>query len=143
MSFGKMPDMQVFFKPFLDEINSINEKGGISYTSETGKIIKVIIVPMLITADAPAKAHILNLKHPLGRFGCPYCLHGGTHIEGTTQYRYCQRSNERCRIETRANMLEAHQTGIAVNGYHGLSALMAFKFNFDIVWQVDALNALR
>lgn len=116
--------MQVFFKPFLDEINAINEKGGISYTSENGNIIKVIIVRMLITADAPAKAHILNLKHPLGRFGCPYCLHGvTTHIGGTTQHRYCQRGNERCRTneETRANMLEAHQNGIAANGYHGLS----------------------
>lgn len=138
ISFGKMPNMQVFFKPFLDEINSMNGKGGISYTNENGSIVKVIVIPMLITADAPAKAHILNLIHPLGRFGCPYCLHGGTHIEGTTQYRYCQRGDERCRTneQARANMLEAHQTGNSVNGYRGLSALMAFKFNFDIVWQV-------
>lgn len=34
------------------------------------------------------------------------------------------------------DMIQAHATGSRINGYHGLSALMTFGKDFDIVWQV-------
>lgn len=138
IAFGKTPNMQVFFRPLIEELSMINENGGVSFIDKHGRSIKLKVVPMLITADAPAKSHVLNLISHNGRFGCPYCLHCGTGLSGTTQYRYCKRGNARNRTndEARENMLQAHHSSTSVNGYMGLSSLMALPYNFDIVWQV-------
>lgn len=137
-AFGKTPNMQIFLKPLIDEIKTINEKGGIAFKHANGEVIRAIIIPMLVTADALAKAYMLNLVQHMGHKGCPYCLHEGTILEGTTQIRYCNRHNARCRTnnQVRNDMIQAHTSGQSVNGYRGISALVAFGNSFDIVWQV-------
>lgn len=57
---------------------------------------------------------------------------------GSKQLRYGKAGNARCRTnqEARNDMFEAQTTGKVVNGYRGVSALIALKRNFDIVWQV-------
>lgn len=93
---------------------------------------------MLVTADALGKAYSLNLVQHMGHNACPYCLHEGTILQGTTQIRYCERHNARNRTNdgARKDMLQAYETGTPVNGYRGLSALMAFGEGFDVIWQV-------
>lgn len=134
-SFGKTPNMQIFFKSFIEEINNINAAGGIKLLANgQSKLVKVF--PMIFTADTPAKSHILNKINFNGYKGCPYCLHEGTLVNG--QIRYCKRDEAQIRInqDTRADMLTAQITKKRHNGYTGSSPLICLDHTFDIVWQV-------
>lgn len=56
ISFGKKPNMLVFFKPFIDEINRINTNGGLTFKMQNGETKTVKIVPMIFTGDSLARA---------------------------------------------------------------------------------------
>lgn len=135
ISYGKTPNMQVFFKPFIEEINKINAEGGISFTLKNGQKQTVKIIPMIFTGDTPARADVLLKSFFNGYKGCSYCLHKGTLVN--KQIRYCKRDNGRLRTneQVRADMLQAQIRNEKVNGYKGLSPLIAFD-HFDVVWQV-------
>lgn len=135
ISFGKTPNMEVFMRPLFEEILQINSEGGLSFKMKSGEIKSVKIFPMIFTGDILAKQYVLNKKSFNGYMGCSYCLHGGTLVNN--QIRYCNRNNAPLRTneQTRADMLQAQISGENVNGYRGVSALMAIE-NFDIVNQV-------
>lgn len=134
-AFGKTPKMQVFLKPFIEEINKINDEGGLNFQMKNGQLKRVQIHPMIFTGDAPARAYVLNKVQFNGYKGCPFCLHNGTLVNG--QIRYCKRDNGPLRTneQTRDDMLQAQIAKNSVNGYHGVSALMAFC-QFDVVKQI-------
>lgn len=125
ISFGKTPDMQVFLKPFIEEITQINSEGGLSFETKNRETVKVMIYPMIFTGDILAKQYVLNKASFHGYKGCSYCLHDGTLID-----KRVLRTNE-C---ARTDMLQAQNSGEKVNGFKGVSALMALEY-FDIVWQ--------
>lgn len=135
ISFGKTPKMEVFFKPFVEEIKRINAEGGIIFKSADGQTHTVKILPMIFTGDTPARGYVLNKVAFNGYMGCPYCMHEGTLVN--RQIRYCKRGEgiSRTNQQSRADMIIAQTTNEKVNGYHGVSPLMAFN-EFDIVWQV-------
>lgn len=135
ISFGKTPSMQVFFKPFIEEIKHINAEGGLSFNLKNGQIKTVKIYPMIFTGDTPAKCHVLNKVQFNGYQGCPYCKHKGTLVN--RQIRYCKRDNGDLRTneQVREEMLSAHALNERVNGYHGVSPLISLEY-FDVVWQV-------
>lgn len=134
ISFGKTPNMQVYLKPFFEEIMQINNEGGLSFRSKTGEIIEVMIYPMILTCDILAKQYVLNKGSFHGYKGCSYCLHDGMLVD--RRVRYCNKINVQNRTNegTRADMLQAQMSGEKCNGYNGVSALIAFE-HFDIVWQ--------
>lgn len=134
-AFGKTPNMQVFLKPFIEEINKINSEGGMIIRMKNGELKTAKIYPMIFTGDTLAKEYVLNKVHFNGYKGCSYCLHNGTLVG--RQVRYCKRDNRPLRTneQTRVDMLAAHEMKTKVNGYHGVSALMAFE-HFDVVRQV-------
>lgn len=143
-AFGKTPDMFCFFKPFLEEINNINKEGGISIILNH-KVEKVFVIPLLFTFDSVAKCHVLNKVQYNGHFGCPICEHPGVSIDSVV--RYCSVANVDIRENHTVweNMKDAHQTRVNVNGYKGLSPLMAIEANiFNFVWQVviDKMHAI-
>lgn len=59
LSFGKTPNVQYFFKPMIEEIKMINENGGIRFHDKSGQSMGVKVIPMIFSADAPAKADVL------------------------------------------------------------------------------------
>lgn len=138
ISFGEEPSMQIFFKPLIKDIETINANGGIEFRDRSGQIKTVKVIPMIFTADALAKASVLNQIQHNGYYGCPLCLHCGQRVAGTTQIRYCNKycAPNRTNREARIDMIRAHKTATIVNGYKGLSTLMALGNDFDIVWQV-------
>lgn len=135
ISFGKTPNMTFFLKTFIEEITRINNDGGLSFEAKNGEIVKVMIYPMILTCDILAKQYVLNKSSFHGYSGCSYCLHSGTLINN--RVRYCNKDNVQLRTneKVRADMLEAHISGEKVNGYKGVSALMALQ-HFDVVWQI-------
>lgn len=139
ISFGKTPNMQVFFKPLIDDIKKINDEGGLVFRNKHLNLERAKIVPAIFTGDALAKAYVLNIAQHNGHNGCPYCLHFGTILDGSTQIRYCSRDNAICRTNTtsRSNMMNAQSSHAIINGYKGVSPLMAMGPTFDVVWQVS------
>lgn len=134
VSFGKTPNMQTFLKPFIDEILKINTDGGLSFKMN-GEVKTVKIYPMIFTGDTLAKQYVLKKSSFNGYKGCPYCLHAGTLVQN--QIRYCNRDLAAVRMndQTRIDMFEAQATASKVNGYHGISPLIALE-HFDVVQQV-------
>lgn len=143
-SFGKTPSMQVFLKPLIEEINEINAAGGVTFTTKNNENRTVKISPMIITADTPAKSHILNKVNFNGYKGCPYCLHKGTPVSG--QVRYCKNDegSKRTNEMARHDMIKAELTGKRFNGYFGVSALLGLDQSFDVVWQmaIDKMHSI-
>lgn len=135
VSFGKTPKMQVFFKPFIEEINKINSEGGLRFTLKNGHTQTTKIIPMIFTGDIPVRCDVLMKSQFNGYNGCTHCSHKGTLVN--KQIRYCKRDNGPLRTndEVRANMLEAQTAKEKVNGYKGLSPLVALEY-FDVVQQI-------
>lgn len=90
---------------------------------------------MIFTGDKPARCEVLMKSQFNGYNGCTHCLHKGTLVN--KQIRYCKRDNGPLRTneEVRANMLEAQTAKEKVNGYKGLSPLVALEY-FDVVQQI-------
>lgn len=136
LAFGKIPDMASLMRPFIQEINEINRKGGIS-VKVGDSIEKFLVIVAIFTADSVAKCYVAAKTQHNSHYGCPYCEHEGTRIANTTHLKYCIRDNtdDRCDEEVRSNMLEAYTSGQIIKGYRGISPLLALDFKFDVVSQ--------
>ena len=70
----KSPKMKVLLKPFTDELKSIFDEGGVTWTHpETNEQHTSQVVAPLIIADAPVRADILNMEHHRGLNPCNIC----------------------------------------------------------------------
>ena len=67
--FGGKPHMKTFFTPFADECTKL-QKDGFTFGTEH-KPRRVY--PLLLCADAPARALVRNAKQFNGRYGCDWC----------------------------------------------------------------------
>lgn len=143
--FGETPDMCVFMKPFIEEINAINANGGVA-VKICGKEEKFLVVVSLVTADSVAKCSVLNKTQFNSHFGCPYCMHYGNVPIGSTQIKYSFQGNtaDRLHDDVKNSMLQAATNAKAVNGYYGVSPLLALDTPFDLVWSVaiDKMHSL-
>lgn len=135
VSFGGTPDMSSFVKPFIEEINLINNNDGLK-VNIGGIEERVFVIPLIFTLDSVAKCDILQKVQFNGYKGCPYCHHKGTLIP-PANIRYCQShaGSLRTNSNTRNAMMEAYTSGKRVRGYKGISVLYALPY-LDIVWQV-------
>ncbi|KAK3930281.1 DNA-directed RNA polymerase II subunit RPB1, partial [Frankliniella fusca] len=79
---NKKPLMNVFFKPFVRNLVSIHERGGISWVHPKSKSLTTSkVVSPALCLDAPAKAIILNMKNHNHRFGCNICEQKAVRVE--------------------------------------------------------------
>lgn len=132
-AYGRTPDMAIFLKPFIEEINYINSQGGLAITIDNC-VVKYRIIPMFFTTDSVAKAYVACKTSHNSYNGCPYCEHPGKII--SRQVRYCYENNapERTHEATKNNMIEASAAGNPVNGYRGITPMLALDTHFDTVW---------
>lgn len=134
LSYGGTPDMSCFLRPFIEEVNAINDKGGITIAIN-GTTEKVKIYPLVWVLDSVAKCYVLRIIQYNGYYGCPYCHHAGTLIQ-RNNIRYCKIHNacERTDQNSRNAMQRAHRNNVRVKGYSGISPLCALPL-LDVVWQ--------
>lgn len=68
------PKMNTYLSPFVNSLSRIYLSGGVSWTHPTSKVLfqSQVTCPVL-SADAPAKASVLNVKPFNHRFGCNVC----------------------------------------------------------------------
>ena len=77
----KKPDLQLFQKYFVDQVQAINQSGLNVKVRATKKQIKVTVLNVHgHIADLVAKAPSLNFRQFNGHFGCSVCLHPGERI---------------------------------------------------------------
>lgn len=144
-AFGDTPHMGMFFKEFIQEINRINRNGGldIKMGSDTKRFL---VIPLFITMDSVAKCHVAAITQFNGHYGCPYCYHRGTIIPPAKTVKYCLRDNERERVheETKAAMIQAFTSGQVVQGYRGISPVLALDTPCDSVWifAIDKMHSI-
>lgn len=80
--FGGNPIMELFFKPFVQEIIAINKTGLTLQISDQ----KFTILPLIATLDTVAKDKLQNKTQFNGYSSCSYCLHPGTLIRNQIRY---------------------------------------------------------
>lgn len=145
-SYGKTPDMIIFLRPFIEEINRINTEGGIDIKMKDGTLRRLLVIPLFCTLDTIAKTHVMNLIQFNGHYGCPVCEHKGTLVKRTV--RYCTGVDEgpiREDSDCKQCMIKANNSGQPEKGFKGLSVFQAIQvFSFDTVWQVviDKMHAI-
>ncbi|XP_077553258.1 uncharacterized protein LOC144168044 [Haemaphysalis longicornis] len=79
LCFGKHPEMTVFLKKFVDELNEFGEviwkKGSTVITSSLYAVCSCV--------DVPARALVSSGAYCSGFFGCSWCYAPGEHVGGT------------------------------------------------------------
>lgn len=142
--YGGTPDMAVFLRPFIEEINDINQKGGINLKMADNTVRRFLVIPLFCTLDTVAKCHLLNMTQFNGFFGCPYCENEGLSAGGMVRFTDTTAAPIRVDAEFRRCMISAENSKEPVKGAKGLSVLQAIQHaHFDIVWQVviDIMHA--
>lgn len=128
--FGSTPNLDIFLKPFINEVNEINSR--FIKIETLNEEFEAYLIPLIITLDTVAK----DLAHGKikfnGKFGCSYCLHPGTTINGCIKYTNISNIAKRNHNDSIANMKEAQLTGKLVNGFKKITTLAAFPF-FNVV----------
>lgn len=133
----KKPNMSEFFEPFLKEMRSIIQSGGI-HVEHNGEIHR--FMPLIVSAccDLPAKSDVQGLTGHSGRFACGYCLHPGVPIKSATKttIRYVNGEYE---LRNHTQFIDTYRIQTQMkfvnptNGIRKLSCFIAVE-NFDMVY---------
>ena len=84
--YGKSePHMQMLMKAFVDEMNDL-QQAGVLWRDPSGRTVQSRLFPTCLSADAPARADVLNSVRFNGYFGCTWCLNPGFLVKNTVKY---------------------------------------------------------
>lgn len=127
-------DMRNFFYPFLRELKSIQDLGGL-IIEKTGK--KVIFLPLInsCTADLPAKADVQGMIGHCGHFGCGFCLHPGDLIKKNSTSKSVVRFVAKDSIDrTNSDTLNTYVRlkSVPINGLKTVSCMVGAS-DFDLI----------
>lgn len=77
------PPMNMFLKPFIDELRELENVGFISKTVINDEPVLIKVHTLCASVDSIARPAIQNQKQFNGNFGCSLCLHPGEISENT------------------------------------------------------------
>lgn len=124
------PKMEIFLKPFIEELRTLYSVG-----MEIENIIYKIICTTAC-ADSCARCKLSNFKQFNGKYGCTYCMHPGllVNINGTKQLRFVNSicGEKRNMLSTLAHMKDAETLGKSIYGVKGVSTLISIP-SFDVI----------
>lgn len=78
--YKKKPPMDLFLRPFIDELLELQTNGFWCDTFEHKEPILIKVYALLASVDTVARPLIQNIKQFNGIYGCSYCLHKGEQI---------------------------------------------------------------
>lgn len=141
---AKKPPMELFLKPFIDELVELHEKGFKSTTFLHDEPITIKVHALLASVDAPARCAIQFMKQYNGKYGCNYCLHPGLELEfGRGFHRvYCGDKQETRTHEQHmrdARLVSSQTEEDDINGVKGPSVVMKLPY-FHIIWSFPPEN---
>lgn len=88
----KKPNMNTLLYPLASELTYLCEKLMIIYKETEFYSFRPSV--MLGVFDLPARAEIQGMKGPVGKYGCPICLHPGVavkNLSNKTTIRYTKK----------------------------------------------------
>lgn len=132
----KQPDMQMFFKPLLDEIKILSEQG--LYVDIDHRKVHVKVFVLICSCDSPAKSKLAYQNQHNGYYSCPYCLHKGVSISSSSVIKYPFENQVEKRTDSfiRRQMVKCCEKKEVIEsldfyGYKGLSPLYYLP-SFDL-----------
>lgn len=130
--FGKShPDMNVYLFEFVEQINRINENGGIPCTIKgVQKNLKLYVINAVV--DCPARAQMNNTVMFNGYYGCDWCLTKGEYYAKAMRYPVDGKIVLREAKTTLKLGKNAEKIGCSIFGVKGLSPLVLLE-HFDII----------
>jgi hypothetical protein len=130
--------MQLLLASVVKNLKTLSSLGLSLSTPEGTKTIRGKL--LLGIFDMPAKAAVLNMKQFNGAYGCPTCLHEGTHQRGAQIY-LPQTCRERTNDKVHECAQKAERSGNAVHGIKGHSILSGV-FDVTNCVPVDYMHAV-
>lgn len=133
--YGKDPDCSMFFKHFIDELEEINNEKPLVVNDSNDRLN---VRAIMLSADSPAKAKVLNCLSFNGYYSCPYCLHPGKIHSKTVRYPYMKSVTQRTHADVLADAMEIvhmRQNGHKLDNIRGIKGPtpLFLLFSFDIV----------
>jgi hypothetical protein len=130
------PNMNVLFKPFVDECIALDRDGFDWHCCVTNANVATRVSVIVGVCDAVARPLIQNFTQFNGFYGCGYCLDEGESVEKgkghVRVYPYNPDMSFRNKENTNALLLESVQSGSSCMGVKGPSILCLLP-NFDII----------
>lgn len=132
------PDLNVFLKPFFDELR---------YMTENGVALKNNILcnvqAICCCVDSVARCKIQQIRQFNGYDACSFCMHPGSLVEGQVRYKFEANIPARNNVDVLNAMALFLRRGETVQGIKGISPLISIS-NFNIVdyCPVDYMHAV-
>lgn len=132
------PDLNVFMKPFLQQLRTLACEGLSLFEDTSYKVITICCC-----VDSVARCKLQQIKQFNGYEACSFCLHPG-YLAANKQIRYKYLEvDERNHQDTVRAMDLCMKRGESVNGIKGVSNLLSIPY-FDIITNcpVDFMHAV-
>lgn len=133
--YGSKPDMNIFLKPFVEELSMLHNEGLEYVVSGSKDKAKVKVHTLIASVDSQARPLLQKLKTFRGKQGCSFCLNEGEEYEvGRGKARIYRgdigqlRTHEQHVQDTKTVM----QTGKVKNGIKDASVLLLLPL-FNII----------
>lgn len=133
---GQKPKMKDFFYPFMKELESIREAGGI-LIEKNGSTVCFMPTVLSVCCDLPAKSDVQAMTTYSGYSGCSYCMHPGHSVRGVNDkkatVRYTKSAKEYpLRQHEDFLTIYRHLKSKPVSGVKDVSCMIALV-DFDLV----------
>ncbi|KAK8771075.1 hypothetical protein V5799_025682 [Amblyomma americanum] len=125
------PSMTLLLQAFVRQLETMNVSGIVWTSADKQVCYKVFCI--CCCADAPARAAMQEMIQFNGYFGCSWCYHPGTNVEGTVKYCLGNPYPDRTDDEAVADMEAACLSSTIVRGLKGPSPLINLP-GFSAVW---------
>lgn len=141
----KHPSMNVYMKPFIEEINKLHQTGVIWRPTAESPLVTSKFMVIIGTVDSPARALLTRTKQFNGLHGCLYCYAEGEQVNDKRIYpvRHCfgrlRTSKEFKRHAKKA--CETQQPYLGIKGIPSLVGLPGFDICKGMV--VDAMHGMH
>lgn len=139
------PPMNVFMKPFIDEMNALYRTGIIWHPTPQVSSVTSKFIVIIGTVDTPARPLLTRTKQFNGLYGCLYCYAEGMHAYGKRIYPVDQCFGRlRTFTDFKQHAIKAYQEKKEYFGVKGISSLVGLP-EFDICkgMVVESMHALH
>lgn len=121
------PPMDLFLRPFVDELIELHDIGFQCTTFNSEEIITVRVHAFLSPVDSVARPLIVNMRQFNGKYGCTYCLHKGEEVKvgrGSAHVYPGGKGKKRTLSRHEVHIEKNIQTGKVVKGVKGPCVIM-------------------
>ena len=114
-------NFNVFMKHLAEQLDSLINPG-ITWTKGS-ESINTQLYPLMVVADAPARAKLVCMVNHSGFYACTWCEQAGVHYGGAVRYLYEPNKAERTMTSMKEYATEAAEVSKTIKGVKGHAPL--------------------